>query len=68
MTDDKEFVEKLRTLGFVQRYKPGAKHRTEVTRDDDGKRAGEHVEHYDGSVDAVAQPRTLRYKLGIKEE
>ena len=66
--EDRAFVEKVRSVGFVQKYKPGAKRHTEVARDDDGKRAGEHIEHYDGSQDAVAEPRTIKLKLSQEED
>jgi hypothetical protein len=62
--EDREFVEKLRTIGFVQKFKPGATHKKEVRNEDDGGVAGHHVEHHDGSQDAVATPRTVQYRLG----
>jgi len=65
---DREFVEKVRSIGFVQKYKPGAKQKKEVTNQDDGKPAGYHVEHHDGSQDAVAQPRTLELELRMKNQ
>jgi hypothetical protein len=62
--EDRAFVEKARSLGFVKGYKPGATRRKPVTREDDGQPGGYHVEHYDGSQDAVAQPRPVKLKLG----
>jgi hypothetical protein len=60
--EDREFVEKLKTIGFVQKFKPGATKRKAVQSDDDGGVAGYHVEHHDGSQDAVAMPRTIDAK------
>lgn len=60
---DREFVEKLRTIGHISGYKPGATRTVEVKREDDGTKAGEHIEHYDGSQDAVAMPRTIKLKM-----
>ncbi len=64
---DRAFVEKLRTIGFVQKFKPGATERKVVENEDDGGVAGYHVEHHDGSQDAVAMPRVIEYKVGRKE-
>jgi hypothetical protein len=64
---DKEFVEKLRTIGFVQKFKPGATHRKPVKNEESGGLAGVHVEHHDGSQDAVAMPRVIEYKMGRSE-
>ena len=60
--DDRAFVEKARSIGFVKGFKPGATRKKIVMREDDGKPAGYHVEHYDGSQDAVAQPRTVKLR------
>lgn len=64
--EDRAFVDKVRTIGFVQSYKPGAKKRKTVLNENDGKPGGYHVEHYDGSQDAVPQPRTVELKLTSK--
>lgn len=66
--EDREFVEKLKTLGFVQTFKPGAKHKKVVINEDDGKPGGFHTEHHDGSQDATAIPRTIRYKVGRQDD
>ena len=66
--EDRAFVEKARSLGFVKGYKPGATRKKIVMNEDDGKPGGYHVEHYDGSQDAVAQPRTVEMKLTMKGE
>jgi hypothetical protein len=66
--EDKAFVEKLRSIGFVQKYKPGATQKKIVMNEDDGKPGGYHVEHHDGSQDAVARPRTIELELRKKGE
>ena len=66
--EDKEFVEKARSLGFIQKYKPGATQKKVVINEDDGKPGGFHTEHHDGSQDANAIPRTIRYKIGRKDD
>lgn len=65
--EDREFVEKARSLGFIKKFKPGATQKKAVMNEDDGGVAGHHVEHHDGSQDAVAKPRVIEYKMGRKE-
>lgn len=62
--EDREFVEKLRTIGFVQKFKPGATKKKVVINEDDGKPGGFHTEHHDGSQDATAIPRPIRVSMG----
>lgn len=64
--DDRAFVDKVRTIGHIRGYKPGATKNKVVINEDDGKPGGYHREHYDGSQDAVAQPRTVEMKLTKK--
>jgi hypothetical protein len=66
--EDREFVEKARSLGFIQKYKPGATKRKVVINENDGKPGGYHREHHDGSQDAVAKPRTIELGLTTKGE
>lgn len=66
MTKDEEFIEKARSVGFIQKYKPGATKKKVVTNEDDGKPGGYHVEHHDGSQDAVVTPRTVKMNVGIE--
>lgn len=40
-------------------YKRGAKKDHPVTNEETGEIGGKHVEHYDGSVDAVITPQTV---------
>lgn len=58
--EDKEFVEKAKTVGFVQKYKPGRKHATDVINDDDGTVGGKQIEHHSGRVDAEITPQTVK--------
>ena len=63
-----EWKERMRSIGSVSEFKPGATKKKVVMNEDDGKPGGYHVEHYDGSQDAVAQPRTVELKLTRKGE
>lgn len=63
-----EWKERIRSVGSISRYKPGQKQKKVVMNEDDGKPGGYHVEHYDGSQDAVAQPRPIEMKLTKKGE
>lgn len=65
--EDREFVEKLKTIGFRKKFKPGATQKKVVINENDGKPAGFHTEHHDGSQDATAIPRVIEYKIGRKE-
>ena len=64
---DREFMEKARSVGFVNKYKPGRKVKKPVENQIDGSNAGYHVEHYDGHQDAVITPPTITSKSTIKE-
>jgi len=57
-----EWKERIRSIGFVNKYKPGAEVRKPVENEEVGGTAGYHVEHYDGSQDAVAQPKPIVLK------
>ena len=52
-----EFSEKAKTIGVSLRR--GKTHKKPVINEDDGTRAGYHVEHWSDRVDAVVQPRTI---------
>jgi hypothetical protein len=45
----------------------GTSQKKPVRNEDDGTRAGYHVEHWDDSQDAVAQPKTLKAKMRVEE-
>lgn len=61
-----EYQEKIRSLGFsLQR---GSSRRKPVIDERDGSIGGHHVEHWDGSQDAVVRPKTLRVKARLEEE
>lgn len=63
-----EWLERIRSVGSILQFKPGATKKKVVLHEDDGKPGGYHVEHHDGSQDAVAQPRTVELKLTRKGE
>lgn len=63
---DKDFIEKARTIGVSLRR--GSSERKPVINEDDGTRAGYHVEHWDDHKDAVAQPKPIELKLKVNEE
>lgn len=64
METTEEWKERVRSIGSIQRFKPGATHKKVVINENDGKPGGYHVEHHDGSQDAVAAPRPVRMKMG----
>ncbi len=55
-------------FGTGRRFHPGAKRKRVVVNENDGKPGGYHVEHFDGSQDAVVQPRTVELGLTVKGE
>jgi hypothetical protein len=66
MTTDTEFMEKARTIGVSLRR--GTSEKKPVINEDDGTRAGYHIEHWDDHQDAVAQPKPIELKLTVNEE
>jgi len=46
----------------------GSSQKKPVVNEDDGTRAGYHVEHWDDRQDAVAQPKELKIKMKAMEE
>jgi hypothetical protein len=46
----------------------GSSQKKPVTNEDDGTRAGYHVERWDDSQDAVVQPTTLKIKRRVTGE
>ena len=46
----------------------GGSRKKPVVNEDDGTRAGYHVEHWDDRQDAVAQPKELKIKMKAMEE
>lgn len=59
-----EFMEKVKTLGVSLRR--GKSHKKPVLNEDDGTRAGYHVEHWDDRQDAVAQPKPIEVSMEVK--
>jgi len=62
MTDYKD-----KNVTPILKYKKGATKKTPVTNEDDGSIGGHHVEHYDGSQDAVITPKTVGAKSKTQE-
>lgn len=60
-----EFTDKIRTIAAPR--KTGQSERRDVVNEDNGKKAGYHVEHWDGRRDAVAQPDTVNMKIGVND-
>lgn len=58
-----EFAEKAKTIGVSLRR--GQSQRKPVINEDDGTRAGYHVEHWDDHQDAVAQPKAVTVGLKV---
>jgi hypothetical protein len=46
----------------------GSSQKKPVTNEDDGSRAGYHVEHWDDRQDAVATPKPVELKLKVHKE
>ena len=61
-----DFIEKVRTIGVS--LKRGKAQKKPVINEDDGTRAGYHIEHWDDHQDAVAQPRPIELKLDVNKE
>ena len=57
-----QWKERIRSVGFVSKFKPGTSVRKPVENEEVGGNAGYHVEHYDGSQDAVVTPSVVRLK------
>lgn len=59
------FKEKIRSISTPRKL--GKSERKEVIDERDGSRAGEHIVHWDGRQDAVAEPKTLVVEMSTKE-
>jgi hypothetical protein len=59
-----EFADKARTIGVSLRRGQSAK--KAVVNEDDGTRAGYHIEHWDDHQDAVVQPKTIEVEVKPK--
>jgi hypothetical protein len=55
-----EFAEKAKTIGVSLRR--GSMRTRTIRNEDNGRRAGYEVEHWDDHTDAVAQPGTVKLK------
>ena len=61
-----EFQEKLKSLSFGR--KTGQSERKVITDERDGSIAGVVTEHWDGSSDAAARPKSIRVKAQMLTE
>ncbi len=61
-----EYQEKLKSLGFGT--KRGQSEKRILTDERDGTVAGVETEHWDGSQDAAARPKTIRVKAQLVTE
>ncbi len=52
-----------KNLSFATPKKRGKAEKKPVTNEDDGSRAGYHVEHWDDHVDAVVTPKPVKMKV-----
>jgi hypothetical protein len=59
-----EFADKVRSIGTS--FKKGTTRDVPVINETDGSIGGKHVEHWDGSQDAVITPKTVRSRSRVK--
>lgn len=60
------YLERIKGFGAPRKW--GQSEKKPVTNEDDGTRAGYHVEHWDDSQDAVVTPKPIRYKIGRTDD
>jgi hypothetical protein len=61
-----DYADKLKSLSFGT--KRGQSERRVITDERDGSVAGVQTEHWDGSQDAAARPKTIRVKAQLVTE
>jgi hypothetical protein len=61
-----EYAEKLRSIGFGTKRGQDVKHR--VVDERDGSTAGVVTEHWDGSSDAAARPKSIKVRAQMLTE
>jgi hypothetical protein len=59
---------KWQAKGVGVSLRRGSSQKKPVTNEDDGTRAGYHVEHWDDRQDAVAQPKALQVEMKVTGE
>jgi hypothetical protein len=59
---------KWQAKGVGVSLRRGSSQKKPVRNEDDGTRAGYHVEHWDDRQDAVAQPKALQVKMKVTGE
>lgn len=63
-----EYAEKLKTLSFGTKVGAKPSEKRVLTDERDGSVAGVEVEHWDGSQDAAARPKSIRVKAQLVTE
>lgn len=64
--DRQAYREKLQSLGFGT--KSGQSETRRITDERDGSTAGTVTEHWDGTQDAAARPKSIRVKAQLLQE
>ena len=59
---------KWQAKGVGVSLRRGSSQKKPVQNEDDGTRAGYHIEHWDDHQDAVAQPKPIKMKPRVNEE
>lgn len=63
-----EYSEKLKTLSFGTKVAEKPSERKRIVDERDGSTAGVHTEHWDGSQDGDARPKSIRVKATLLAE
>ncbi len=63
-----EYSEKLKTLSFGTKVAEKPSERKRIVDERDGSTAGVHTEHWDGSQDGAARPKSIRVKATLLAE
>ena len=59
---------KDKNVGFIKGFKPGATKRKPVIDERDGSVGDHHIEHYDGSQDAVVNMKSVDVRSRVQED
>lgn len=63
-----EYGDKLKTLSFGMKVGAKPSEKRQITDERDGSIAGVETEHWDGSQDAAARPKTIRVRAQLVTE
>lgn len=63
-----EYADKLKSLSFGTKVGAKPSEKRSITDERDGSVAGVETEHWDGSQDAVARPKTIRVRAQLVTE